>query len=213
MSLCRTICVAVVLVFLSAGATLADDTNPLDWHEARLSGDVDLHETPFAEAARTIGSHVGSHPFVNWPMLEPKGITRETPVSLRLPRGTPAVLAMRLLVHRVSESTGHRLAVAFEEGTATISTRDDLAKNVQTLVIDARDLLPAEEGRQEVVNLLIGLIRAEVEPTAWRANGGTIAAITEINGQLVITATPEMLAGVQRLLAELRPTARDGDGE
>ena len=204
----RPLCVAAFLLLLAASPALAQEpAEPaeFDWRSARLSGDVSLQDVTFEEAARIVGSRVGANPFVNWPMLELAGVARDTPVSLSLPGGTPGSVALRLLVNHVSQATGERLGVAFEEGTATVSTRDDLRRNVQTIVLDVRDLLPPGERRGNVAEQLIGLIRAEVEPEMWRENGGPLGAISEINGQLVFTGTPLMIEQAQTLLDELRP--------
>ncbi|MEE9295405.1 MAG: hypothetical protein V3W34_10650, partial [Phycisphaerae bacterium] len=62
----------------------------------------------------------------------------------------------------------------------------------------------SEELSEKDADKLIALIRETIEPDSWRANGGNVGSITEINGQLVITQTPTGHARVGGLLSKLR---------
>jgi type II secretory pathway component GspD/PulD (secretin)/tetratricopeptide (TPR) repeat protein len=58
--------------------------------------------------------------------------------------------------------------------------------------------------REERVTELLDLIRNTIEPDSWRESGGTVAAIAEINGQLVVTQTASAHSEIQDLLGKLR---------
>lgn len=62
----------------------------------------------------------------------------------------------------------------------------------------------AEEHSERDADKLISLIRDTIRPDSWRANGGDVGSITEINGQLVITQTPTGHARIGGLLSKLR---------
>lgn len=58
--------------------------------------------------------------------------------------------------------------------------------------------------REERVLDLLDLIRNTIEPDSWRENGGLVAAIAEMNGQLVVTQTASAHEQVAELLGKLR---------
>jgi general secretion pathway protein D len=60
------------------------------------------------------------------------------------------------------------------------------------------------QDREERVDELLELIRNTIEPDSWRESGGTVAAIAEINGQLVVTQTASAHSEIQDLLGKLR---------
>lgn len=61
-----------------------------------------------------------------------------------------------------------------------------------------------EEAREERILDLLELIRNTIEPDSWREMGGVDAAISEINGQLVVTQTASAHEEVEDLLSKLR---------
>ena len=60
--------------------------------------------------------------------------------------------------------------------------------------------------RKEMVKEITQLIENTVARTSWIDNGGTTGSLREINGQLVITQTPNNLEKVSALLRQLRET-------
>ncbi|UCG17282.1 MAG: hypothetical protein JSV19_04465 [Phycisphaerales bacterium] len=58
--------------------------------------------------------------------------------------------------------------------------------------------------REERIEELLDLIRETIEPESWRAAGGEVAALAELNGQLVVTQTSSAHAEVAELLEKLR---------
>lgn len=97
-----------------------------------------------------------------------------------------------------------RVDAPAEPGDEAVADRQ---RDTVTAVIDIRELvsMPADDGPTPILlaEKIITLIQNSVEPGAWEDNGGTIASLSSLNGQLVITATPEMLAEVRELLKKL----------
>lgn len=58
--------------------------------------------------------------------------------------------------------------------------------------------------RRDIAASLTELIRTTVDPDNWREAGGTIGSMTEFNGRLVVTQTPETHDQIAALLADLR---------
>ena len=96
--------------------------------------------------------------------------------------------------------------------TLLVADAEELRGAVTTHVYDLHDLLAnsgvnvARGEQDELIEEVIGLIRDTVEPDRWRENGGTVGAIAELNGQLVVTGYARMHRGVARTLRELRDT-------
>ena len=60
--------------------------------------------------------------------------------------------------------------------------------------------------RQELVTEITKLIMETVAPDTWREAGGTIGALRELSGQLIVTQTPENHRELVNLLEQLRET-------
>jgi hypothetical protein len=59
----------------------------------------------------------------------------------------------------------------------------------------------------DVAKQLMDLIQETVDPDSWRENGGTVGAIRELQGQLIVTQTSENQALLMDLLKQLRETS------
>jgi type II secretory pathway component GspD/PulD (secretin)/tetratricopeptide (TPR) repeat protein len=60
--------------------------------------------------------------------------------------------------------------------------------------------------RDDLVASIIQLIQDTVARDSWRDNGGSVGAIRELSGQLIVTQTPENQRQLVRLLEQLRET-------
>lgn len=202
----------------------------------------------------------GANLFVNWKSLEAAGIDRNTPVSARL-RNIKFSKAMSIILDSVGGGQT-KLGYTVDEGVITISTLDDLSKNVAVHVYDIRDLIidvpdfndapqfsldasqnqgsqgggggagggagGASQGgvsntlfaggggltgaqqsgpsRQELVDSITKLIEDTVSTDTWKDNGGSVGALRELQGQLIVTQTPENHRQLVNLLEQLRET-------
>ena len=61
--------------------------------------------------------------------------------------------------------------------------------------------------REQLVDMFLTLIRETVDPDSWRDNGGTLGAIREIQGQLIVTQSEENQRQLAELLRQLRETS------
>jgi general secretion pathway protein D len=60
--------------------------------------------------------------------------------------------------------------------------------------------------RQEMIDEIIRLITETVAPDSWRDAGGSVGAVRELQGQLIVTQTPENQRQLVSLLEQLRET-------
>jgi type II secretory pathway component GspD/PulD (secretin) len=60
--------------------------------------------------------------------------------------------------------------------------------------------------RQELVDAITKLITETVAPDSWRDSGGSVGALRELQGQLIVTQTPENQRALVSLLEQLRET-------
>jgi hypothetical protein len=201
--------------------------------EARLQGEreaakellgtelpgLDLDKVPLADAVDALRHATGRNIFVNWRALEAAGVKRETRVSILLTQ-MPLGNALQLLLD-MAAGRRDKLGVAVDDGVITISTGDDLAKNTLTRVYDVRDIvsgadLPGGADREARVKALTRLLTGTVAPGTWRESGkdGAVGALRHLQGQLIITQTPENHEAIKRLLAgvgELLRPAKEGE--
>ncbi len=78
--------------------------------------------------------------FVNWKALEVAGIDRSAPVSTRL-KNVKFSKVLRTILESVGGGATSQLGYTVDEGVITISTNEDLARNVETRTYDIRDLI------------------------------------------------------------------------
>jgi beta-lactamase regulating signal transducer with metallopeptidase domain len=170
----------------------------------------------------------GAKIFVNWKSLEAAKIDRNAPVTVRL-RNVQLFKALNIILDAAAGGGREKLGYTIDDGVLTISTADDLGKNVQVRVYDVRDLLvippdyipsqlagglsgpttrpttaPAGPTREELVKSLQAMIEDTVAPETWKDHGGNVAALRELQGQLIITQTPENQIEIMRILDQLR---------
>ncbi len=69
---------------------------------------------------------------------------------------------------------------------------------------EGQDDNEGDQDREQRIEDLLTLIRNTIEPESWRENGGIVAAIAEMGGQLVVTQTASAHEEVQDLLRKLR---------
>lgn len=145
--------------------------------------------------------------FVNWRALEAVGIERNAPVNARL-RNVKFSKALQIILDGVG---GEKVELGYviDDSVITISTADDLAKHTLTRVHDIRDIVrakpdapDAEKGKRLAV--LTKLITGSVAPDSWRGQGGSSGALRELQGQLIITQTPENQDAIVNLLKQTR---------
>lgn len=161
----------------------------------------------------------GANIFVNWKSLEAAKIDRNSPVSANL-RNIKFSKALGIILDSVGGQT--KLGYGVEEGVITISTQGDFDRNVVVRVYDIRDLIvvipeftagtdnakpaPATQPvtRERLVQAITKLIIDTVSTDSWKDHGGSVGALRELEGQLIITQTPENHKQVVQLLEQIR---------
>ena len=213
--------------------------------------DIKFDAVSFSDVIDFLRDLTSANIFVNWRSLEAAGIDKNAPVTARL-RDVKLSKVLRTILDDVSGGTT-KLGYTIDEGVITISTEEELAKNVSTRVYDIRDLIinvpdftdaptfdlssqqssgsttpgggggggggggslfgggggggsGTEKGptRQELVEAITKLIQDTVASDSWKDNGGNIGSLRELNGQLIVTQTPENQRSLVKLLDQLR---------
>lgn len=183
----------------------------------------------------------GANLFVNWKNLAAAGIDDATPITVRL-RNIKFSKALSVILDSAGGGKA-KLGYGVDNGVITISTADDLSKNVIVRVYDIRDLIvaipdfdpkqdpkddvaapkirppatqPADAqsaskydgkkvpSRNEIVESIVKLIEDTVATDSWKSNGGSVGALRELQGQLIVTQTPENHREIVILLEQLR---------
>ena len=189
------------------GGLSNQDTQPAaDLGNVRLSGNIEGMMT-FAEAIAAFEKATQLHIIIDYANLDLEGIHGAIQISTHLPAEMAVGTALELVLHTVGPYS--ELAFLVDGRTVRVSTQDvidrttttqtyDLAASLRrsTTPIDPHwDRPPATE-LQEIIDL----IRDTIRPDTWRSNGGDVAHLTELDGRLVITATPRMHLEIERLL-------------
>ena len=184
---------------------------------------VALDGVPFDEAAGLIKKGAGTDIVVNWRALEASGFDVKTPIDLHM--RNPSLGAV-LDGFVASASEYGALRYGFRDGVIVISSSEEIDRfPTPTRTYDVRDLIgltadvPSTEQRDradERVDELIKTVTDFVDPDSWRDVGGTVGAIRELGGMLIVTQTwetHEQLAGVLNdLRVEGRTTTRPTTG-
>lgn len=144
--------------------------------------------------------------FVNWKALEDAGIDRNTAVTVRL-RNVKFSKALHVILDQVAGGGPKKLDYAVDGGVITVSTADDLAHNTVTRVYDVRDLMRQGEAGGDGAKreaAAIKLLTDSIDPASWREHGGQVGSVRVLNGQLVVTQSPENHKAVANLLKQTR---------
>lgn len=167
--------------------------------------DLKLNDVPLSGAIDRLRGITGVRISVNWKALEAAGVRRGEPVSLRLER-VHASTALDLLL-RVASPESPRLGWRVDEGVVSVSTAEDLNKNVEIRLYDIRDLIGKSatlDERTRKVNAIVRLLQDRIDPASWRQHGGAVGAMRELQGQLIVTQTPENHRAITDLIESVR---------
>src|SRR6185503_19075525 len=101
--------------------------------------ELNFDAVAFADVVDFLRDVSGANIFVNWKALEAAGVDRTAPVTARL-RNIKFSKALTIILDSVSGGTVP-LGYTIDDGVITISTGEDLDRNVITRVYDTRDLI------------------------------------------------------------------------
>lgn len=94
---------------------------------------------PFTDVVDYLRDTTQANIFVNWTAIEGAGVDKNQPITVRLTN-----VKFSKVLEIILDSAGGgvtRLGYTIDDGVITISTQEDLAKNVATRTYDIRDLL------------------------------------------------------------------------
>jgi hypothetical protein len=185
----------------------------------RAVPEIRIDDRPLADTFDFLRDLTGLSIYINWRALEASGIRKDTPINVRLPPGR-----FEDSIHRILDQASQKpglLDFAVDEGLVTVTTKEDLAKNVVTRVYDVRDftdarVLPPGTRRSyspallnsfqaaAAVSALQTQLQTTIDPPSWRNNGGSVGGIRILSGQLIVTQTPENQAEIAYTLERLR---------
>lgn len=104
--------------------------------------EIRFQDVAFADVIDFLRDTTQANIFVNWKALEAAGIDRNAPVSTRL-RNVKFSKVLRTVLESVGGGATSQVSYTVDEGVITISTTEDLARNVETRTYDIRDLIIA----------------------------------------------------------------------
>jgi beta-lactamase regulating signal transducer with metallopeptidase domain len=170
--------------------------------------EVKFDAVGFSDVIDFLRDVTGANVYVNWRTLEAAGVSKNVPVSIRL-RDVTFAKALRTIL----EDAGGEVALDYsvDDGTLTISTREDLSRNVTIRVYDVTDLISrGADGRilddaqqSKEAEQLIQLIKNTIGSDEWKDNGGAVGSIVAFNQKLTVTTTETRHREIAVLLAEL----------
>lgn len=104
--------------------------------------EIRFQDVAFADVIDFLRDTTQANIFVNWKALEAAGIDRNAPVSTRL-RNVKFSKVLKTILDSVGGGATSQVSYTVDEGVITISTTEDLARNVETRTYDIRDLIIA----------------------------------------------------------------------
>ncbi|HEV7298033.1 MAG TPA: hypothetical protein VGN72_01620 [Tepidisphaeraceae bacterium] len=168
----------------------------------RRTGAMILRGASFESAINSL-QLAGQRPiFVNWDVLEKARATKDLPVTIDLSDRSIDEALTTLLDHvgGTQVSLGHQL----DKGTIVVSTSNDLAANLWTTVYDIRAAITNDASRAEDVEAVAQRVRG-LDPLSWKAAGGPIGSIRELDGHLIVTQTQRVHAQIVQALHDVLP--------
>lgn len=176
--------------------------------DARTAGNlqkpvpIDLTETPLASALDYVADASGIDIVPDWRALEAAGVSKDTPVSLRLRQNVPAEQVIAWLLRNAG---GDTIGFAIDHGVVVVSAREQLDRMVITRAYDVGSVSASPKE-------LEGLVRESVNPGSWQQQGG-IGSARVLGQQLFVTSTEPNHRQVERLLGLMKAQSRQGGRE
>jgi hypothetical protein len=195
-----------------------------------------LDRVPLEEAMARLGHAAGVQVLLDRRALEAAGVDPRAPVTVPPLRKATLSRVLDLAMESISTPVA-RIGYTPKPDHLVVSTGDVLAKDVRTRVYDVRDLISGEpqlpvfhnspffgmvvRGSQRGQGLfgsqssppepwidqLQALITETIAPDSWRDAGGSVGAMGELGGRLVICQSWENHRWVRILLDDLRQPA------
>jgi hypothetical protein len=159
-----------------------------------------IHGMPLGSVIDSLRDQTHENIFLNWRALKEQRVVMSLPVTVDL-SGKTVPEALDSLLAEVGGDDA-RLGWMSDEGVYTVSTKTDLAKTTATQTYDVRKAIRSKATRDKDVAAVVARVRG-IAPLSWRDAGGSIGAVRELSGQLIITQTPEVQARIAEELKDV----------
>jgi len=192
-------------------AVASDDANSDDVLD-RLIPDLKLDQVSLEDAFSQLAEATHANILVRWPDLSDAKIEPSRRIRLHL-WNVSLRTALRVILAEIDDSaTPHIGFTVDNDGVLDVCASHSISEHGVTRFFNIRDIIqstltvPPPDGptQQECVDSIIKLITDTVSPDSWRDAGGSIGAIKEINGVLVVTQSLQSQKEIESLLSGLR---------
>src|SRR4051794_40732916 len=132
-----------IMLLRPAGGLRPPAAEPVTEAELALErpvGEVDFDNTPLEQALAMLAQKSGTPIVVDWADLEPKGLNRTEPVTLRA-RGIPLDEALDRILLQLGAFPVGPITFSAETGKVLVGTAERVAAQPIVRIYDVRDLL------------------------------------------------------------------------
>lgn len=188
-----------------------DDSKSDDVLE-RLIPDLNLDQVSLEDAFAQLAEATHANILVRWRDLNEAKIESSRKIRLHL-WNVSLRTALRVILAEIDDSATPQISFTVDnDGVLDVCANRSIPDHSVIRFYNIRDIIqstltvPPPDGptQQECVDSLVKLITDSVSPDSWRDAGGSVGAIKEINGVLVVTQTVQSHKEIETLLSGLR---------
>lgn len=192
-------------------AVTSDDANS-DEVLDRLIPDLNLDQVSLEDAFSQVAEATHANILVRWRDLSDAKIEPSQRIRLHL-WNVSLRTALRVILAGIDDSATPQIGFTVDnDGVLDVCASHSISDHGVIRFFNIRDIIrstltvPPPDGptQQECVDSIIKLITDSVSPDSWRDAGGSIGAIKEINGVLVVTQSIQSQKEIETLLSGLR---------
>lgn len=174
---------------------------------ARVVPSIEIIHRKLGQAFDALRDATGANIFVNWKSLESINVDRSDDVTFSA-RNVPLGDALRMLLLTASHGRGD-MDTFIDGSVIDVDTAEECKwSRKNTRVYDIRDLLgnPAGRERGQQATRIIKLLTDCIDSNSWTDLGSRRhGSIKELQGQLIVTQTPENQRAIAQMIEHLRP--------
>lgn len=192
-------------------AAASDDANSDDVLD-RLIPDLNFDQVSLEDAFSQLAEATHANILVRWRDLSDAKIESSRRIRLHL-WNVSLRTALRVILAEIDDSATPQIGFTVDnDGVLDVCASHSISDHGVIRFYNIRDIVqstltvPPPDGPtpQECVDSIIKLITDSVSPDSWRDAGGSIGAIKEINGVLVVTQSVQSQKEIEALLSGLR---------
>lgn len=192
-------------------AAAPDDANSDDVLDRSIP-DLNLDQVSLEDAFSRLAEATHANILVRWRDLNEANIESSQKIRLHL-WNVSLRTALRVILAEIDDSATPQIGFTVDnDGVLDVCANRSISDHGVIRFFNIRDIIqstltvPPPDGPtpQECVDSIIKLITDSVSPDSWRDAGGSIGAIKEINGVLVVTQSVQSQKEIDALLSGLR---------